>query len=375
MCLPNARELLKKRCRRLAAAAWALIIRATKFFKTDIDHYSDENIATPPSDRHDPISLPLNFPTVTPEQRKGFAENFSDSEVCWKGHRTSHHVALYHLKCTRALSHLICSYPPSINWFPEGEQSQRMTCHCYSSQNWNIRGVLWSLEPSMFKLIVGITSYVVSLSETAVSVISWLTQLLTSQFCSTSTQALWQRLMDSPPWKGHSGPFFKPKSTEFARLWDTLLFCSYGNKRESWSRHILLLSLWQPIHPHFIICNIALKMKKNLLEFFRPHSDIVEGDRAMMMLTAMAIFDKWTRDIPAESNFYRDPHNPARRPAADDYNDSTWMDARACQYGTGRDLWLGLMVKPSAGASVCFMMTRAPETNCEWILSISEVLQ
>jgi hypothetical protein len=79
-------------------------------------------------------------------------------------------------------------------------------------------------------------------------------------------------------------------------------------------------------------------MKKNLLEFFRPHSDIVEGDRAMMMLTAMAIFDKWTRDIPAESNFYRDPHNPARRPAADDYNDSTWMDARACQYGTGRDL-------------------------------------
>jgi hypothetical protein len=72
------------------------------------------------------------------------------------------------------------------------------------------------------------------------------------------------------------------------------------------------------VHPHFIICNIGLKMEKHLLEFFGTGSEIVESDRAMIE-RALAIFKKWTEDIPAESKFFREPHNPAE----DDDNDST----------------------------------------------------
>ena len=49
------------------------------------------------------------------------------------------------------------------------------------------------------------------------------------------------------------------------------------------------------VHPHFVICNIALRMKKTSLEFFGPQSEIVESNMVMIE-TAMTLFDKWTRD-------------------------------------------------------------------------------
>lgn len=45
-------------------------------------HSEDENIVTPPSDRHDSAysePLPAKGPLITPDQRKGFAEQFSEA--------------------------------------------------------------------------------------------------------------------------------------------------------------------------------------------------------------------------------------------------------------------------------------------------------
>jgi hypothetical protein len=68
------------------------------------------------------------------------------------------------------------------------------------------------------------------------------------------------------------------------------------------------------VHPHFVIYNIGLKMKKHLRDFFG-----IDNSHRRMIEKAMDLFDKWTQNIPAESNFYGDPYNPA----ADDDNDST----------------------------------------------------
>jgi len=72
------------------------------------------------------------------------------------------------------------------------------------------------------------------------------------------------------------------------------------------------------VHPHFVICNIGLKMEKHLIEFFGTGSEIVQRDRVIKI--AVGIFKKWTEDIPVELTFYREPHNPA---AGDDDNNST----------------------------------------------------
>lgn len=60
------------------------------------------------------------------------------------------------------------------------------------------------------------------------------------------------------------------------------------------------------VRPHFVICNIGLKMKNHLRDFFG-----LDDSQRKIIEKAMDVFQRWTEDIPAESDFYRDPCNPA----------------------------------------------------------------
>jgi hypothetical protein len=88
------------------------------------------------------------------------------------------------------------------------------------------------------------------------------------------------------------------------------------------------------IHPHFVICNIGLKMSNtsNVLAFLVANA--IGAKNETVIEKAIKVFRKWTEDIPVDSGFYHD-HLPTGRDGDDNNSTCTKegrMDTRAfCQ--------------------------------------------